>query len=77
MNKDKIMIDDVETLLYWLRTELEDKSESIQCEDGVGKFVSMGTINGRISRLKRALHNETLQIVLTKQALGDLYEETK
>lgn len=67
---EKIDIEDVTSLLYWLRTELDKGSQLVVCEEGSAKFTSMGAVNSHLSRLERALHNDGLKTMLIKNSLG-------
>ena len=48
----------LQSLIYALRLDLEANSSIIECDEGSYKFVSMGAVNGTLSRLTRATEDE-------------------
>ncbi len=52
------LVESFDELLCWASLKMDKYGQVIKCDEGAGKFVSSGALNGIVSRLKRAIKDE-------------------
>lgn len=59
MERDRKRRENLDDFLFYLHQDLVRDACVVPCEDGYGKFVSTGGINGFVSRLKRGISDDS------------------